>query len=119
MIYVDTLTHVVAAQYHGDTQAKRVGARNGHQWCHLWCDEGEELELHAFAARIGMKRAWFQNKPGFPHYDLTPNRRVAAVKLGAVPTSLSDWLRARKGRTCSLVRSSTVRVDEDFWKAGK
>jgi hypothetical protein len=27
--------------------------------CHLTCD-GDLAELHAFAERIGMKRAWFQ-----------------------------------------------------------
>lgn len=38
------------------------------------------------AARIGMKRAWFQPSPpaSFPHYDLTSARRQAAVALGAV-----------------------------------
>jgi hypothetical protein len=41
-------------------------------------------ELHAFALTIGMKRAWFQNKPELPHYDLTEGRRAIAIKKGAV-----------------------------------
>lgn len=54
----------------------------GKQSCHLATD-GEEDELHAFAAGIGMRREWFQPEP-LGHYDLTPKRRAAAVKAGAV-----------------------------------
>lgn len=49
--------------------------------CHLTADSPEEL--HAFAKRLGMKRAWFQDKVT-PHYDLTPTRRERALELGAV-----------------------------------
>lgn len=49
--------------------------------CHLIADSDEEL--HAFAARLGMKRSWFQESVSGPHYDLTARRRVLAVKLGA------------------------------------
>jgi hypothetical protein len=51
--------------------------------CHLITD-GPNEELHAFAARIGLKRAWFQASRSGPHYDLTAKRRAAAVRLGAV-----------------------------------
>jgi hypothetical protein len=40
-------------------------------------------ELHVFASRIGLRRAWFQNHAKLPHYDLTERRRKAAVALGA------------------------------------
>lgn len=50
--------------------------------CHLYADTNEEL--HAFAARIGLKRAWFQAKSSGPHYDLTKGRREVAIRLGAV-----------------------------------
>lgn len=40
-------------------------------------------ELHAMAARIGMRRAWFQPW-SFPHYDVCVARRAAAIELGAV-----------------------------------
>lgn len=53
--------------------------------CHLTGDTLEEL--HAFAERIGMRRAWFQRHRIAPHYDLTPKRRDAAVRLGAVELS--------------------------------
>ena len=38
-----------------------------------------------FANKIGMKKAWFQNKPGQPHYDLTtPKARARAEAAGAI-----------------------------------
>lgn len=49
--------------------------------CHLIADSLDEL--HAFAASVGMKRAWFQPKSS-PHYDLTESRRKRAVQLGAI-----------------------------------
>lgn len=81
--FVDDLVEHPTSAYRDDGQARRVGARNGDRWCHLYADTVEEL--HAFAARIGMKRAWFQtSRSGTPHYDLTPGRRAAALKAGAV-----------------------------------
>jgi hypothetical protein len=54
--------------------------------CHLFTDATDLDELHDLAARIGMKRAWFQPSPpaSVPHYDLTPGRRAAAIAAGAV-----------------------------------
>jgi hypothetical protein len=52
---------------------------------HLQADDVDEL--HAFAARLGLKRAWFQSRPGRPemdHYDCTRSKRELALKLGAV-----------------------------------
>jgi hypothetical protein len=51
--------------------------------CHLITD-GPNSELHAFADRLGLKRAWFQKGTSGPHYDLTARRRELAVRLGAV-----------------------------------
>lgn len=58
----------------------------GHQVqsCHLFSDTVELDALHDLAARIGMKRTWFQDKVTAPHYDLTPSRRALAVAAGAV-----------------------------------
>lgn len=51
--------------------------------CHMYADTISEL--HIMAAAIGMKREWFQYKPGsMPHYDLVEKRREKAVRLGAV-----------------------------------
>lgn len=50
--------------------------------CHLVADTVEEL--HYFAGRIQLQPCWFQGKSSFPHYDLTKNFRLLAVKLGAI-----------------------------------
>jgi hypothetical protein len=81
MIYVDDLVAHPVSAYH-DAQARRVGAKNGDRWCHLYADTPEEL--HAAAARIGMRRSWAQtSRTGVEHYDLTPGRRAHAVAAGA------------------------------------
>src|SRR5918999_935750 len=54
------------------------------RWCHMATD-GSFEELHAFAARIGLRRAWFQRD----HYDLPPRGRAAAVALGAGKSTLA------------------------------
>lgn len=87
MVYVDPLFYFPSS----NPQAYRVGERHGHMWSHLWADTAEEL--HKMAGLVGMQRSWFQDKPGFPHYDLVPPRRALAVKLGAREASLSEWLR--------------------------
>lgn len=60
--------------------------------CHLTADTLEEL--HAFAARLGMKREWFQPK-STPHYDLTASKRERALELGAVFVPGKEQARAR------------------------
>jgi tRNA isopentenyl-2-thiomethyl-A-37 hydroxylase MiaE len=47
---------------------------------HMMADTVEEL--HEFAARIGLKREWFQPRSS-PHYDLTASRHAQALALGA------------------------------------
>jgi Protein of unknown function (DUF4031) len=54
----------------------------GHHWAHLL---GSDLdELHALAAEIGLRRAWFQDHGRYPHYDVTTDKRAEAVTAGAV-----------------------------------
>jgi hypothetical protein len=57
----------------------------GRRWSHMVSDVGED-ELHDFARRLGLKRAWFQSRPNASaaHYDLVPSKRALALKLGAV-----------------------------------
>jgi hypothetical protein len=51
-------------------------------------------ELHRFAGRIGLRRVWFQDKPGRPHYDLTTaDARRRAVAAGAVLVDPRDVVR--------------------------
>jgi len=73
--------------------------------CHMFADT--EAELHAMAAKVGMKLSWFQPWKGrsVPHYDLVPSRRAAAVKYGAKEVGREEaigiWkrLRAEAGKS--------------------
>lgn len=57
--------------------------------CHLLADSLDEL--HSFAARLGLRRAWFQPKSS-PHYDLTAGRRERALQLGAVEIGRTEMV---------------------------
>ncbi len=49
---------------------------------HLMADSLEEL--HRFAAKLHLRRQWFQDHPRHPHYDLTTRRMgKRAVAEGA------------------------------------
>jgi len=49
---------------------------------HLIADTKDEL--HRFAERLGLKRAWFQDRGRLPHYDLTTDRaKRRALGVGA------------------------------------
>ena len=74
-------------------------------WCHMATD-GSFDELHEFAARLGLRRAWFQRD----HYDLPAHGRAAAVALGAQEVATAELLlrmagprgeRARRRARCS------------------
>jgi hypothetical protein len=60
-------------------------------WSHMVTDADSFDELHAMAERIGLRREWFQGD----HYDVTPSRRAAAVKLGAVAVSSRELVQRR------------------------
>ena len=50
---------------------------------HLITDSNIE-ELHEFASKIGLQRAWFQNKnKNHPHYDIWGTMLQRALKAGA------------------------------------
>lgn len=54
-----------------------------------------EEELHRFARKIGLKRAWFQPPKArgsirLPHYDLNPGRYAAAVKHGVIELDMRE-----------------------------
>ncbi len=66
----------------------------GRRWCHLRADDPEEL--FAFAALLGLPRAWLQATPGRPwkdHYDLPEDLRFQAVALGAVEIDVAGAAR--------------------------
>ncbi len=83
------------------------------RWSHLVADDEEEL--HDFAARLGMRREWYQHKRDRPHqghYDVPERSRAAALALGAVPVSwreLGRMLRRRRAGGAVASGPSDVR----------
>src|SRR5215510_7618383 len=66
--------------------------RYWHRRCgHLVSDTSIE-ELHEFAARLGLRREWFQTK-SIPHYDLTGAAYELAIEYGAVLVSSREIVR--------------------------
>lgn len=53
-------------------------------------------ELHEFAEAIGLRREWFQNRRGLPHYDLVASMRKKAVSAGATELSCMELIRTCK-----------------------
>ena len=68
--------------------------------CHLMADTS--VELHDFAARLGMRRSWFQDKGRLSHYDLTARRRERAVSLGALELDSRASVRRALASAASL-----------------
>src|SRR4051812_16973249 len=66
------------------------------RWCHMATD-GPFEELHAFARRLGLRRAWFQGD----HYDLPPLGRTRAVALGAEEVATEELLARMTGRAAT------------------
>lgn len=64
--------------YIDDMYRYAIGEFQGMRMSHLIADS--DAELHAMAARIGMKRQWFQGD----HYDVPMARRELAVAAGAI-----------------------------------
>jgi hypothetical protein len=81
-------------------QPARLGPLDD-RWSHLVADTDEEL--HAFAARLGMQRSWFQanaRRPHQAHYDVPDRLRPEALALGAVAVTwrqVGRMMRARRG----------------------
>ena len=104
-IYVDAIFEWTAGYRGKDSaQAARVGTRHGHRWCHLFADEADCEELHAFAAKLGMRRSWFQGD----HYDLVPPRRARAVALGAVEVDRAHAVAIRRDQRAHLAARAPV-----------
>ncbi len=89
-------------------------------WCHLSSTESAE-ELHEFAARLGLKRAWYhENSRNHPHYDLTTRRiRRKAVEMGAVVVSTIELLK-KSWWSKSCARATTVQsLGKDPGQSGR
>jgi len=63
----------------------------GRGWCHLTADSLGEL--HAFAARIGLPARAFHRGARHPHYDITADQRLNALRSGAHPVSPREVVR--------------------------
>lgn len=57
---------------------------DGERWSHLAARE--VTFLHSFAQKhLKLDPAWFQDKPGFPHYDIkSDKKRIIAIRQGAI-----------------------------------
>ncbi|GAS98910.1 uncharacterized protein RMCC_5875 [Mycolicibacterium canariasense] len=103
--------------YVDDMQRRaRVGRLNA-VWSHLTADTDDEL--HEFAAKLGLKRAWHQ-KPGTPisHYDVTEPKRQLAIRLGAVPIGYfseesKDIIRRKIAKRDAAKAGPVMVCDED------
>lgn len=103
------------AVYVDDAGIPATVGRHRSRWSHLFADTKDEL--HEFAARLGLKRSWFQDpminskavKMGFPpkpgsyaaeswHYDVTEPKRQQAIKLGAVPITWRESVEVIRAR---------------------
>jgi hypothetical protein len=66
----------------------------GLEWSHLVADSPDEL--HAAAARLGLRREWAQDKGRTLHYDLPEELRLRAIEHGiAVAISWRELARRR------------------------
>ena len=112
--------------YVGDARIPAT-VRNGSRshmstWCHLTADTQEEL--HQFAARLGLRRSYFQpgkpagGKPSpFWHYDLTEGKARQALALGAQQVSARDMPALMKVR--HEAAANTLTADQADCAAGR
>lgn len=77
--------------------------------CHMFASSLDEL--HAFAARLGLKRVWYQEER-VPHYDLTARVRARAVLLGAIELPVGAAARYWKARGWSRIPSGSFEGEE-------
>lgn len=72
---------------------------DGVKWSHMVSDTSLD-ELHAFAAKLGLKRAWFQPCPphAVPHYDLKGSKIELAKRLGAQEVTRKEGMIRAVGR---------------------
>lgn len=75
----------------------------GKLWCHLVADSLDEL--HVFAAKLGLRRAWFQSQSRYPHYDVTIAVRERAFKLGAELADRPTFIKCTKSCRAEMLQS--------------
>lgn len=90
------------------------------RWSHL-VSTVDEADLHAFAARIGLKRVWAQLRPdaSAAHYDVVPATRALALRLGAREVPGRDLVRLNyDGMTRRGLRGDVARAAANAEAAG-
>jgi hypothetical protein len=86
-------------------QVATVGFVTG-RWSHLTGDSDEEL--HQFAQRLGLRRAWFQDHHRDVtrhHYDVTEPTRLRAIEAGALAVT---WRQAARDRRLRRARETAA-----------
>jgi Protein of unknown function (DUF4031) len=83
------------------------------EWCHMATD-GSFEELHEFAGRLGLRRAWFQRD----HYDLPLHGRAAAVALGAEEVTTGELLLRMAGPRGDRARRRALAPSGVAWLRG-
>ncbi|MCP4540423.1 MAG: DUF4031 domain-containing protein [Chloroflexi bacterium] len=84
-----------------DEQRPCMGWGPGRQYrsaCHLMADSDAELE--AFRKVLGLRANWRRGD----HYDLTPNKRRDAVRLGAIETTVQELVKLRQRKRLAQSR---------------
>ena len=76
--------------------------------CHMVADTLDEL--HNMADIITVNRKWFQDKPNFPHYDISKGKRALAVSSGAIEITTREMIRFRKRLEEDIVEEIAERV---------
>jgi predicted kinase len=84
------------------------------RWCHLATDGAFE-DLHAFAVRLGLRRAWFHAD----HYDLPPPGRERALALGAEEVDTDELLARMTGPRGERARRRALHPRGLSWPAGE
>jgi hypothetical protein len=80
------------------------------EWSHLIADTTEEL--HAFAARLGLERAWCHRRPARPwkdHYDIPEAQRQVAIRCGARPITCREAAEIRRAKRLVLREAARAR----------
>ena len=70
-------------------------------WRHLVCLPYTIENLHKTAEDLGIKRCWFHNSKGHPHYDI-PKRRIAEIQARCKVVSSRVILQIMKGTLTAL-----------------
>lgn len=111
-VYVDEIFEANPLAFAETNPMARQAARHGTKWCHLWCHPdtpAEREKLHAIAEAIGLRRSYFQDRDGFPHYDLVPGKRRMALQSGAVFKDLREWIAEKRSGVAGVASEKTLK----------